>query len=65
MNEETKAESLLDGDFSCETTEDIYEPSDDELLYPSRHYEWFHDKVPESPKVEYIYSDDGGIYYDF
>jgi hypothetical protein len=39
MNEETKTESLLDGDFSCETTEDLYEPSDDELLYPSRHYE--------------------------
>ena len=33
-------ESLLDGDFSCETTEDMYEPSDDELLYPSRHYEY-------------------------
>lgn len=32
-------ESLLDGDFSCETTEDLYEPSDDELLYPSRHYD--------------------------
>ena len=24
MNEETKIESLLDGDFSCETTEDLY-----------------------------------------
>ena len=41
MNEETKTESLLDGDFSCETTEDLYEPSDDELLYPSRHYQYF------------------------
>lgn len=50
MNEETKTESLLDGDFSSETTEDLYEPSDDELLFPSRHYHWFHDKVPESPE---------------
>lgn len=23
------AESLLDGDFSCETTEDLYEPTDE------------------------------------
>lgn len=62
MNQEQKPkESLLDGDFSCETTEDLYEPSDDELLYPSRHYEWFHDKVPEPskeyPKVEYKHKD--------
>ena len=41
MNEETKQESLLYGDFSCETTEDLYELSDDELLYPSRHYQYF------------------------
>jgi hypothetical protein len=34
-------ESLLDGYFSCETTEDLCEPSDDELLYPSRHYQYF------------------------
>ncbi len=32
MNEETKAESLLYGDFSCETTEDLYEPTDDEVM---------------------------------
>lgn len=63
MNEEIKTESLLDGDFSCETTEDMYEPSDDELLYPSRHYEWYHDNVPEVEKVDYKMSDDGGIYY--
>ena len=41
IEEETKTESLLDGDFSCETTEDLYEPTDDELLYPSRHYQYF------------------------
>lgn len=34
-------ESLLNGDFSSETTEDLYEPTDDELLYPSRHYQYF------------------------
>ena len=47
-------ESLLNGDFSCETTEDLYEPTDDELLYPSRHYDWFHDKIPcvEKPKIK-------------
>ena len=36
MNKETKTESLLDGDFSCETTEDMYEFEDSELLHPSR-----------------------------
>lgn len=46
-------ESLLDGDFSCETTEDLYEPTDDELLYPSRHYDLVHDKLPcDNPKIK-------------
>ena len=40
-NDYQPTESLLDGDFSCETTEDLYEPTDDELLYPSRHYQYF------------------------
>ena len=43
-------ESLLDGDFSCETTEDIYEPTDDELLYPSRHYIWVHTCLGQDKK---------------
>lgn len=60
MNEETKTESLLDGGFSCETTEDMYELSDDELLYPSRHYHWFHDKKAiEKPNIKV--SDNGEI----
>lgn len=46
MNEEKPQESLLDGDISNETAEDLYEPTDDELLYPSRHYDWVHDKIP-------------------
>ena len=54
MNEGTKTESLLDGDFSCETTEDLYEPSDDELLYPSRHYTWAHTCVQSQDKKEKI-----------
>jgi hypothetical protein len=41
-------ESLLDGYFSCETTEDLYEPTDDELLYPSRHYDWVYVKSPKN-----------------
>lgn len=46
-------ESLLNGDFSCETTEDLHEPTDDELLYPSRHYDWVHDKIPcDKPKIK-------------
>ena len=45
-------ESLLDGDFSCETTEDLYEPSDDELLYPSRHYDWIHICYPKKEKSD-------------
>lgn len=61
MNEETKSESLLDGDFSCETTEDLYEPSDDELLYPSRHYDWFHDKMPNLEKQNIKVCDNGEI----
>ena len=61
MNEETKSESLLDGDFSCETTEDLYEPSDDELLYPSRHYEWFHDKMLNLEKQNIKICDNGEI----
>lgn len=32
-----KGDSLLDDDFSVETTE--YELSDSELIYPSRHYD--------------------------
>ena len=36
-----EVDSILDGDFSCETTEDLYELSNDELLYPSRHYQYF------------------------
>ena len=40
-NDYQPTESLLDGDFSCETTEDLYELSNDELLYPSRHYQYF------------------------
>lgn len=61
MNEETKQESLLNGDFSCETTEDLYEPTDDELLYPSRHYDWFHDKMPNLEKRNIKICDNGEI----
>jgi hypothetical protein len=62
MNQEPKPkESLLDGDFSCETTEDLYEPTDDELLYPSRHYEWFHDKMPNLEKRNVKVCDNGEI----
>ena len=62
MNQEPKPkESLLDGDFSCETTEDLYEPSDDELLYPSRHYEWFHDKMPNLENRNIKVCDNGEI----
>ena len=43
-------ESLLDGDFSCETTEDLYEPTDDELLYPSGHYTWAHTCLNQDKK---------------
>lgn len=48
-----EVDSLLNGDFSSKTTEDLYEPTDDELLYPSRHYDWFHDKMPcvDKPKI--------------
>lgn len=54
MDDYQPQDSLLDGDFSFETTEDLYEPTDDELLYPSRHYDWFHDKMPcvEKPKMK-------------
>ena len=54
-------ENLLDGDFSCETTEDLYEPTDNELLYPSRHYDWFHDKMPNLEKRNIKVSDNGEI----
>jgi hypothetical protein len=36
-DDESTDDSLLDDDFSVETTE--YELSDSELLYPSRHYD--------------------------
>ena len=62
MNEETKTDSLLDGDFSCETTEDLYEPSDDELLYPSRHYTWAHTCLNQDKK-EKIKCENGWIYF--
>ena len=51
MNKERKTESLLDG-TSLETTEDIYELSDDELLYPSRHYDWVHICYPKKEKSD-------------
>ena len=54
-------ENLLDVDFSCETTEDLYEPTDNELLYPSRHYDWFHDKMPNLEKRNIKVSDNGEI----
>lgn len=51
MNDDYQpTESLLDGDFSCETTEDLYEPTDDELLYPSRHYDWVYKYYPKKEK---------------
>lgn len=36
MDDYQPQESLLDGDFSFETTEDLYEFEDSELLHPSR-----------------------------
>lgn len=63
MNEETKQESLLDWDFSCETTEDLYESTDDELLYPSRHYTWAHTCVPNKDNNERIKCENGWIYF--
>lgn len=54
-------ESILNGDFSCETTEDLYEPTDDELLYPSRHYDWVHDKMPYVEKLKIKVCDNSEI----
>ena len=59
-------ESLLDGGSSCETTEDLYEPSDDELLYPSRHYEtigfdWGSSKGSYESVAKYSVNEDGSI----
>lgn len=52
MYKETKTERLLDGNISCKTTEDMYELSDDELLYPSRHYDWVHTYYPKQEKSD-------------
>lgn len=48
-----RGDSLLDDDFSVETTE--YELSDSELLYPSRHYDTIgHTFVHDERKQEQI-----------
>lgn len=67
MNDDVvSGDSLLDGDFSIETTE--YELSDSELLYPSRHYDTIgytskNDKCNNEPIEEVVI--DGITYLKF
>lgn len=61
-----RGDSLLDDDFSVETTE--YELSDSELLYPSRHYDTIgytlkSDKCNKEPIEEVVI--DGITYLKF
>jgi hypothetical protein len=65
-DDESTDDSLLDDDFSVETTE--YELSDSELLYPSRHYDTIgytckHDTCNKEPIEEVVI--DGITYLKF
>lgn len=53
MNKEPKPkESLLDGDFSCETTEDIFEQLDDSLSDQSENTDWVYVRSPKSEMTD-------------